>query len=1662
MEVKRVTKPSHFIRIVSTGLSLVLFTTQCLFAHKPESNVWEERRKSIQLAQVSLGQRGYQTTNFPTHALIRRGGPRLPCVSSALSDLVSSLSGEGVVSDIKLARQSHSVKEPPVVIYIQDVHGQLEAQKNIAAMVLKVLTQHPQALVGLEGAAGKVPIENFRRSSLQINKEVGTFFLNTGVITGAECAGFAALQSPTLYGIEDPELYLKNLAAVRAALPQQKNHLAHIEKENSRLQLKKLSLYSPALLALDQKRRGYHEGTVNMGDYLSHLNANVSASLADFPNIALFMKTWPLEKTLNFDLAEQERDRSLAQLVGKLSPSEQNGLIQQSLALKSGVLPYPNYYRLIQETANKVGISLSQTPEFNRYITYVLQVDAIHPESLLAEISKFEETAYTRLYQTQEQRRLVQDSFQLELKEKLVRLKLTPQEWEKYKSTPSPVRSEASFKSFESFYEAAEARNAALSTNLKNKLFETSAPLSILVAGGFHTMGLRQLLADGDITFINVTPKLSKGEGGSDNEYLNVFTREKTPLEQLFEAPKISMVETLKTCPIPGAKRAHLDPKKVLELGQLLEAVHTSRLTPIEIGKDIYRLAGGNESQMLVIQEALRWINKDGEGNYRATKNHPHLREGAFIPSQHDIRWAVWREQGRVLWVMLPMVGALVISHYMEIGIGGQLFAGLMAGLAGMRYGFLPKIKAGHEELYRTESLKRLVRSLAGFVLMGMAGGLLLFGVIIQQQPYSTLSVGPLIGSGFLVVLMGLALYDMRHYGLNQTAVSNPGLISGTEKSNDKKNDPIKKNPALTDEEISDRWKRSSPLIERMALRNYYLHRYIFEHLAHTPFVDFEPEEYVNSAFEIAGRIIISRPEGVEINSAIYKEIYRKLNSRLRNHLKIKNRTKLFYFREYSALLEQSLRHPGPQQQSRLILDSEALIRKINKSSTDIKREAFLGLIDIIQRNQVLLLENTHGYVKPSDMREVSDNSAMGDTRGKDDLTDILEKLMKPFRDKERKMIKEVYGEDIKSLEAHGVMNRYRAIGVLHKAIRILKLDSGLNELNPFSEGGASRPHRMFSRHLRFQIPSSFKIGTWEQDPVPPREKPWSPEEEDHLLRFFKRELSRDKQKIFPAVLAGQFDINKLSQRLYKSEEQVQHLIEKLQGDLRFWFTLGYFEKYGTFDEVREKLLELTNGTSSKWLALSKKKPSGSFWLNDPQYHSKAAINETWWARVLVPLVVYLAFFFTNADPTMLAFGTFVSIPLSFWFPHILRGFPYDPNTGRIDFRLTSFRFSEAASALFFNRDVAWLTFFSALSATPLGPLAFDSPTLNAVGILAYGALLIPLTIYHHHVDNPVFKLSLTVNSSKTDVTLERDEKDSHRNSQQVALYIAQLAQPFQRHILGNADYSGANRLLNQRLASQLGIISGALSTGKNGPALQPLMANATFLAGRAGLTYRETHSILNGLETTVGVHGLFMSRWFTWARGWIVQLYVNVLSGFKTSFINFKDLGMKSNALIGIDVDVLLTQEGRQSEEGLSTLDVIEKYLKRSSQYRGLVMSTHYIPSANSAQNKLVAEQRAEFMSVILRRNFRGIVEEKSLSKIQVISLPQGFNKPDEIRDIGLKKLKITDKSVPFRFFTLFPERYNMNGLGNLIQVFSILIGGSVAPLSDRIKTARVYSIGA
>ncbi|MBI3292551.1 MAG: hypothetical protein HYZ73_07065, partial [Elusimicrobia bacterium] len=467
---------------------MALFHSNVLAPPLAQAGFWEERRQAVQGFTPSTPPPAPTPPlgpPFPDPSITgnRRGfstlSPRVRARGTPIPAwLLEAIGPYGEVREISLT-PSRGAAPQRLIILLQDAHEVLEAQTNLARILQQLIEQQDITLIGLEGAHGPFNLEPFRSfSHREAAKDVADDLLRRAYISGPEYVGITSPKRPLLWGVDDPAHYVTNVQAFKTTLPEEPPALAAHAALVKTLDTLKPQLYSPELAAFDAKSHAYHAGTLSLGDYV----------------------TW-------------------------LGPHQ------------------------------------------------------IDQEALFRELSQWETAHFEALATTPEQRLLITLTRQAALLKKLFQHSLTPEEWTAYQRERESIRhlpqhlaillgSDVKVQRFtglkpetlldfldpfERFYRAADARNHALLTNLLAKMDElrTSSPspsmgeggvrvkqgIAVLVAGGFHTPVLQTLLRNRQINYVTVTPKLTKIEDGT--HYLDVFTRTRTPLEQLLLGEKL-------------------------------------------------------------------------------------------------------------------------------------------------------------------------------------------------------------------------------------------------------------------------------------------------------------------------------------------------------------------------------------------------------------------------------------------------------------------------------------------------------------------------------------------------------------------------------------------------------------------------------------------------------------------------------------------------------------------------------------------------------------------------------------------------------------------------------------------------------------------------------------------------------------------------------------------------------------------------------------------------------------------------------------------------------------------------------------------------------------------------------------------------------------------
>lgn len=384
--------------------------------------------------------------------------------------------------------QAH-VNSGSSVVHIQDVHMNLEAQRNIAAAVSH-LAKGDADLIALEGAFGPLDFKQFSTYPFPASvKDVAGNMLEKALIPGAVFAALTDKNLPAVVGVDDERLYRENVDAYKRASFWMTKNARRVEKLEAALVLKKRDAFNPELLVYDRLVRGYRSKNVAFVDYVSALRARLSDDeAAAFPQTSKVVRAIGLESIIDLK-------------------------------------------------------AIREATSFEAYVRYFSMVQEIDGARFYDELAALERHLYRKLAATDADRKLIAAARRLDLVGKLVRFEMSPSEWEEYSAGRSDVERALIERTqdFEAFYESAKARDNAMAANLLSAMAERKASKAVLVTGGFHSHGMGALLDKAGVARRVFVPRITRLDGLRGSEYLSAFDRNKSPLELLFPSPRISV-----------------------------------------------------------------------------------------------------------------------------------------------------------------------------------------------------------------------------------------------------------------------------------------------------------------------------------------------------------------------------------------------------------------------------------------------------------------------------------------------------------------------------------------------------------------------------------------------------------------------------------------------------------------------------------------------------------------------------------------------------------------------------------------------------------------------------------------------------------------------------------------------------------------------------------------------------------------------------------------------------------------------------------------------------------------------------------------------------------------------------------------------------------------
>lgn len=393
------------------------------------------------------------------------------------------------------------------VIIIQDAHAVTDAQKNIQRLIGFFQKEFSVRLVGVEGVSSELDPQIFKSfPDKKLLEKTFEEYFQRGELTGSTAAAILNETPSRYHGIEDWELYEKGLALFLDAEKNNAEVLERVKLLKADLQARKEKVYPAQLLEIDRVMEGFYSNGSNLLEAVNKL-AEFKAPEKNSELAALLEQSRVKEG--DGKEAESEVKRMASAVQGQLkTPEDVSAFNAKDQAFKTSQVSAQEFALFLKEKAAENGVKLNISARVEFLIANQKKMRDIEGTRFFKDFEAYAASVKGLFLTDEKLKALDRENRRLELFEKMSKLQLTNEEWREVRKFPSEAEMEKVFKRQADFYVNAEARDEVFFKKILQLMSEEKTSASMMVAGGFHSDGMRQLLKDAEISYLLVRPRI--------------------------------------------------------------------------------------------------------------------------------------------------------------------------------------------------------------------------------------------------------------------------------------------------------------------------------------------------------------------------------------------------------------------------------------------------------------------------------------------------------------------------------------------------------------------------------------------------------------------------------------------------------------------------------------------------------------------------------------------------------------------------------------------------------------------------------------------------------------------------------------------------------------------------------------------------------------------------------------------------------------------------------------------------------------------------------------------------------------------------------------------------------------------------------------------------
>lgn len=468
-------------------------------------------------------------------------------------------------ADFKIPAELGEIKQiipsgtEKILIHIQTAHGHFEAEENIQKILAYLKTHYQLNQLFLEGASHRLQPDLFRLfpQDPQLNQSVLKRLMERGELTGAESflVGDPDAQG---WGMEDFESYHENwmdFRAVYAAAGENQKIVDAMHRHLGKL----MSVYfSKDLQDFYRSFKAFEEERSSLETWLTalkkaafkHLRLDLEDpfSQQSWPYLVRFFKLQRAAQKIEPEKLQEEKNILLEEISKSgISPDLQKQLASllsgsESFLSNHDGFPGRDARHLLEQifSALPPDYPFEKFTQLKYYFQHLVFRQELQSEGFFQEIQRLQNSLFAGLAEQKREQDLLEILKTASLFEKMIRLKLTREEYSLVQKDPNNYLPNELFKKIDDFgpsslnfaaiepmakralhfYEGAVHRESAMMSSVLSQLSRRKKEKAVLITGGFHAEGLKQAAAQKGFTTIEILPRIHELEKSSEAVYL--------------------------------------------------------------------------------------------------------------------------------------------------------------------------------------------------------------------------------------------------------------------------------------------------------------------------------------------------------------------------------------------------------------------------------------------------------------------------------------------------------------------------------------------------------------------------------------------------------------------------------------------------------------------------------------------------------------------------------------------------------------------------------------------------------------------------------------------------------------------------------------------------------------------------------------------------------------------------------------------------------------------------------------------------------------------------------------------------------------------------------------------------------------------------------------